>query len=275
MRTSRLIGSLGAIALAFAGCAGSAATPTVAPAATPSAASTVAATPASAQKISVAYEGNCQMEFIAPSGQRVLVDVYDHTQLTSEATANDILLTTHNHGDHLDAAFEASFPGKKITSETKDLTIGDIKIRSIAASHDENPVDAAAPSNHIFIIEMNGFKIVHGGSTGQLALTADQLAAIGDNVDIGALVLINVGGMDAKGDKANNIIKQVNPKVLIPTHVDLAAVQAAGKVWPTTYSTKKPITIVHDQLPAQTSMLLMGTMANSYGIILKAPESTW
>jgi L-ascorbate metabolism protein UlaG (beta-lactamase superfamily) len=271
MHKSRLIGSLAAVALAFVGCSGSTATPTLAPTAAP----TATATPVPATKLTIAYEENCQMELIAPSGQRILIDVYDPNRLTEPAKATDILLTSHGHGDHASQPFIDSFPGKMINAETKDLTVGDITIRSIAASHDETPVDMAAPSNHIFVIQFNGFKIVHDGSTGQLALTPDQLAAIGDGVDIAALDMMNVGGMDAKDDKAINVATQVSPKLLIPTHSQLAYIQAAGKIWPATFSRNKTVTVSHDQLPAKTTLLMMGLVAPSYGIILNAPESTW
>jgi hypothetical protein len=35
------------------------------------------------------------------------------------------------------------------------------------------------------------------------------------------------------------------------------------------------VTISHDQLPAQTTLLFMGSLAVSDGAILKAPETKW
>lgn len=273
MRKTRLMTSLGVVALVFFGCTSSGATPVV----PTSTASPVApsATATAANALTIAYEENCQVELIAPSGKRILIDVSDPTLLTSPAKASDILLTTHLHSDHYDAEFEASFPGQKITNETKDLTAGDTTIKSIAAPHDDNDVNAESPSNHIFVIEFDGFKIVHGGSTGQLKLTPEQLAAIGGNVDIGALVLNNVGGSDPANTKAIDIVKQVNPKILLPTHTSLAYVQAAGKLWKGTYSSNLTITISRDQLPTQTTVLFMGQLATSYGAILHAPETKW
>jgi L-ascorbate metabolism protein UlaG (beta-lactamase superfamily) len=142
------------VAIAAVGCSGSAATSTPAKSTGPA-----------ANSLTIAYEDNCQVELIAPSGQRILIDVYDPTQLTSPAKSSDILLTTHLHSDHYNAAFEAGFPGQKITNETKDVTVGDITIKSIGASHDDSAISADKPTNHVFVIEFNGFKIVHGGST--------------------------------------------------------------------------------------------------------------
>jgi hypothetical protein len=271
MRTSRLVVSFAAVAIAASACSGSSASPSAATAAT----QTTAASPtAAANTLTVAYEENCQIELIAPSGQRILIDVADASLLTSPAKATDILLSTHTHSDHYSDTFASTFPGKKVTNEVIDTTIDGVKIKSIAASHDDNPVVADA-SNHIFVIEFNGFKIVHGGSTGQMKLTPEQLAAIGTNVDIAALVLANVGGLDPDQNKAIEIVKQVNPKVLIPTHTALQYVQDASKLWKGEYTQNPTVKIPHDQLPDKTVVLFMGNLALSYGAILNAPESKW
>ena len=290
MHEPRLVASLAILTLAVVGCAGAAVTPSTVPSTTsgvvtPSAvaatsSATTVATVASPTKpgngLTVAFEENCQVELIAPSGHRVLIDVYDPTQLTSPATAADILLTTHLHTDHYNAAFEASFPGQKITSAAGQLTVGDTKIKSIAASHDDSAIDTASASNYMFVIEFDGFKIVHGGSTGQTELTHDQLAAIGSNVDIAALVLENVGGHEnATNDKAIKIAEQIYPKILIPTHSAVEYLQLIPKDWKATYSNNKTVTIPRNELPTQTTVLFMGADGPIYGNYLKLPETKW
>jgi len=275
MRRSRLATSMAIVVIAVAGCTGSTATPSAISTKTAAPVGQAASPTTAANTLTVAYEDNCQIELIAPSGQRVLIDVYDPTLLTSPAKSTDILLTTHLHSDHYNAAFESSFPGKKITNATADTTMDGVKIKSIAASHDDSAIVPDAPTNHIFVIEFDGFKIVHGGSTGQLSLTPDQVAAIGGNVDIAAIVLQNVGGTDPGNTKPIDIAKQINPKLIIPTHSALAYVQAAGKLWKSTYSGNLTVKIRHDQLPSQTTMLFMGSLATSYGAILSSPETEW
>ena len=271
MRISRLIPVMAVAVMAFAGCSTSPANSTE-----PAGASTAASSPsAAANTLTVAYEENCQLELIAPSGQRILIDVYDPTLLTSPAKATDILLATHIHTDHYLASFADSFPGKKIVNETKEETIDGVKIKSIAASHDDQEIVPADPTNHIFVIEFNGFKIVHMGSTGQMKLTADQLTAIGTGVDIAAVDMVSVGGSDPNGDKEIQIAQQINAKLIVPTHSSLPYIQAAGKIWSATYSTKISVKIPQSELPTKPTMLIMGNLATSYGSILKAPESKW
>jgi len=50
--------------------------------------------------LKIYYEQNAQVELINSEGSRVLIDVHDPTALSSPPTVNDVLLTTHNHGDH-------------------------------------------------------------------------------------------------------------------------------------------------------------------------------
>ena len=67
------------------------------------------------------YEENAQVELISPEGSRVLIDVHDPSLLSSPPTSKDVLLTTHNHGDHRRLDFVSSFPGKQLDVKTGDI----------------------------------------------------------------------------------------------------------------------------------------------------------
>jgi L-ascorbate metabolism protein UlaG (beta-lactamase superfamily) len=265
MHITRKLTPLAAIALALAACSSSSATPTTG----------VTPAPTDSQTLTITYAENAQIELAAPGEPRIYIDIWDATSLAVEPTSSDILLITHLHGDHYQEAFTRTFPGTKLVNETRDLTVGDIKIKSIAAAHTDAAIVAEDPDNHIFVIEYAGFKIVHMGSTGQLELTAEQLAAIGSDVDIAVGGLVNVGGNDPDATKQIDIINQVNPKLVIPTHSVLAYIQAAGAEWQSTWSSKPTVTIPHSELPARTTLLCMGNIATSYGAILNVPESSW
>jgi L-ascorbate metabolism protein UlaG (beta-lactamase superfamily) len=261
MRITRPFAALAIVAMTFAGCSSAA----------PSAGTSVT----KGGGLTIYYEENCQVEIIAPSGQRILIDVYDPTLLSSPATASDILLTTHLHTDHYNAAFVASFPGKTVTNEAGEFTLDGITIDSLDASHyDDTILSGGDTTDHIFVFDVDGFRIAHLGSVGQTHLTADQLAKLG-KVDIAFAVLQDVSGQDATNTREIQIVNDLKPRLLIPTHTALAGVQAAGKEWSAQYSTNPSVTIAKDQLPASTSMLFMGQLAPSYGAILKAPETKW
>ena len=268
MIRTRTIVSLAIAAIAFSACSSSSSTGK--PASTDT---LVTGSAAPAAAMTVAFEENAQVELTSASGERVLIDVYDPTLLTSPDA--NVLLITHLHTDHYSVDFADAFTGPKIVNKAGDLTAGDIKVKSIAAAHDDTAINTTDPSNYIFIVEFGGFKIVHLGSTGQTKLTDEQLAAIGSGVDIAIGPLQNVGGLDPDKRKSVDVMDQIKPRIVIPTHSALDTVQLAAKEWKATYSSKLSVTIPKDQLPSETTMLCMGQLATSYGAILSVPESTW
>jgi len=54
-----------------------------------------------APAVTLYFEGNGQVELISSKGTRVLIDIMDPSSLSSPATKNDTLLTTHMHPDHV------------------------------------------------------------------------------------------------------------------------------------------------------------------------------
>jgi len=253
----------------------------------------VADTPSAA--VAVSYAQNAQFEIAATGGPRIYFDVWHPHDLAVQPTAADILLVSHPHRDHYLAEFAESFPGVKLVHETRDLTVGDVRISSIAASHSDAEVLPDAPDNHILVVDYAGFRVVHLGSTGQVQLTAEQLAAIG-RPDILIAPLANVGGDDpgcgllpvvrryADGsladvgggepgcDKAIEVIRQIGPLLVIPSHANLGYVRDAGRAWPAAWSDGKTVAVPRDRLPARTTLLFLGPAASSYGAILGAPE---
>jgi Beta-lactamase superfamily domain len=271
MRLSRPLAALAVMALAFAGCNSSS---TSNPSAGPSDSGATGAPAASAANgLTIFYEENCQVELVAASGRRVLIDVWNPSALSSPATATDVLLTTHLHSDHYNQVWTDAFPGKKITSESTQLKLDDLAVTSIAASHtDDNVQPDPDASDHIFVIDFDGFRIVHTGSMGQTSLTDGQLATIGAP-DIAFAALQDVSGTNHTNPLKQ--IKQMSPKLLIPTHARLEYVQPAGKEWSGTYTEKASVTITKDQLPAKTAMLFMGQQASTWGAVLKIAASSW
>ena len=271
MRFSRPLAALAVLALSFAGCSSSS---TPSPSGGPSGTAGTG-TPATdaANGLTIFYEENCQVELIAPTGRRVLIDVWNPSTLSSPAKATDVLLSTHLHSDHYNQAWADAFPGKKITNESTQLKLDDLTVTSIAASHtDDNVQPDPNATNHIFVIDFDGFHIVHVGSTGQTKLTDEQVAAIGQP-DIAFSVLQDVSGTNHTSPL--KLIEQMNPKLMIPTHAALEYVQPAGKEWSGTYTGKSSVTITKDQLPAKTAMLFMGQQASTWGAVLKIATSAW
>jgi len=217
------------------------------------------------------YEENAQVELINPEGSRVLIDVYDPGVLSSPPTAKDVLLTTHNHGDHRRIDLVGSFPGKQLDVKMGEIKLKDVTIRSIASAHNEgDEFRDENGTNYIFIIDMAGLRIAHFGDIGQNALTPEQLKILG-KVDISITQLANrYSDMTAENKKGFNLMDQVQPKLIIPTHIhDPTCAKIAVDKWIGFESYKKFVSLSTDNLPEETTLIFMGRNAD----LIKLPYS--
>ena len=218
------------------------------------------------------YEENAQVELISPGGSRILIDVHHPGALSGPPTEKDVLLTTHNHGDHRRLDFVKSFPGKQLDVKAGQIKLKDVTINGIASAHNEgDEFRSEGGTNYIFIIEMAGLRIAHFGDIGQVALTPDQLQALG-KVDIAITQLANsYSDMNAQNKKGFNLMDQVKPRLIVPTHVvdsGLSAKLAAEK-WKAFESYKKYLSLSIDNLPEETTIIFMGRNAD----LIKLPYS--
>lgn len=209
--------------------------------------------------VTLIYSGYAQFEIIDPSGLRVLVDVYDPEVLTSPVMATNILLTTHTHWDHYNQEFQAAFPGDQLFVQTGSLELQGANIRGIASAH--NAGDRFRPeggTNYIYLIEIGGMRIAHFGDIGQKAFTNEQLEILG-TVDI-AITQINnpFSEMTAENRKGISLIEQLQPRLVIPTHLNLDTVKLAIAQWPGFYVETSSVEICASDLGEQTQFLLMG-----------------
>lgn len=214
--------------------------------------------------IRIYYEDNAQFELVGSDGRRILIDVYDPSLLSSPATSDDILLTTHPHWDHLNPAFFNTFPGRRF-STPGELTVDGIRIRGVLTSHfsiPEQPI-AKAHRNISYVIDWNGLRILHFGDNQQLLLTEPQLRAIG-RVDIAMASLIYdpSGVIDPGGFGP---LAQVRPKLVIPTHMNQYSGRHGLELWTGFRTEKSFVTVEAEDLTGGTRVLLMGKNARLFG----------
>jgi L-ascorbate metabolism protein UlaG (beta-lactamase superfamily) len=251
-------------------CACVGASPTAAPSPMPIPATPTVATsptPTMPENVTIQYEATAQFELISSTGRRVLIDVERPDFLTSPATDQDILLITHSHPDHYNPSFAASFPGRKLIIEEGQIQLPDVSIRGIAAGH--NATSQLMPKggdNYIFIVDMAGLRIVHFGDIGQDALTPGQLEALGQ-VDVAMMQFENFfSAMNSRNMKGFNLMDQVKPRIILHTHSSTFAVDKGVNVkgWKA-YTTEQPVlTLTREQVPADTTTVLMGSLAEEY-----------
>lgn len=150
-----------------------------------------------------------------------------------EIDLNPVAITsTHSHPDHIDYAYTKSYSSvpqmlfKSGTLETKDF-----KITNIASSHLGDDINEESPSNVITIVDVDGLRIVHMGDCGQSSLTDDQLKAIG-KVDVMITQFANpYSDMTFDSNMGKNLVDQVNPAIVIPTHYGAGDLDRLSKTY--------------------------------------------
>jgi len=215
------------------------------------------------QEIEIRYEDNAQVEIAILGSMRILIDVYNPNYLSAPASNNDILLTSHFHDDHYKKAFAAGFVGKKLEMEPGELETYNCKIRSLTGSHSTSILPAEKGSNYIFIIDIDGIRIVHFGDQEPRELTDELLASIG-KVDIAFMKF----GVEPE---FSSMIDTIMPALVIPTHLGPGAAKQASKTWKS-YWNDQGLLLTKGSIPVETSFIFMGISAKGYGKILKLTE---
>jgi L-ascorbate metabolism protein UlaG (beta-lactamase superfamily) len=213
-------------------------------------------------KIKFFYEGSAQVEILTPQGTTIYIDVNDVDRLQKKVPdTSDILLTTHNHPDHIYFDFYSHFPGKQIFIKKGVINAQGIKITSIPSSHDKvfdksTPIDAVFM--FIYLIEIDKMKIAHFGDIGQEQLLPKQVRLL-KNVDIAFAQLSNsYSQMDIENKKGFNILDQINPKVIIPLHADNATELYALTKYKSYFTEDFTVSLSKTDIPTTPIFLIMG-----------------
>jgi L-ascorbate metabolism protein UlaG (beta-lactamase superfamily) len=227
--------------------------------AAPTPTASTAAAPTEITGITLTYGDNAQVELVTPAGRHVYIDIWNTSFLTKQPAAEDVLLTTHGHSDHYDKSFADSFPGQKIIMAMGEIQLPDIAITAMASAHlPTDPINPDKATNYLFLIQMGGLRIVHFGDIGQDALTDEQLQKIG-TVDLAITQFSNSFSlMNADNRKGINLMNQIKPRLIIPTHSDRATLEIAVGLWQGFYSESRTVAILQETLPAGTSILFLG-----------------
>ncbi len=130
---------------------------------------------------------------------------------TVSKLAADIVTISHQHQSH---AYHESIGGDpKVIAGPGEYEIKGVLIIGIATFHDTEEGKIKG-KNTVYLIEIDGITVCHLGDLGHV-LTAEQVEEIGD-VDV---LLLPVGGKSTlNAATAAEVIRQIEPKVVIPMH---------------------------------------------------------
>jgi L-ascorbate metabolism protein UlaG (beta-lactamase superfamily) len=148
----------------------------------------------------------------AEDGTKVITDPFDESvgyRIPEEKP--DIVTVSHNHFDH--NAVDLLQGNPEVVKGIGEKKIKGIIFKGIKSFHDKSR-GAKRGTNTIFTFTIDGIKFCHLGDLGHL-LTSEQLKEIGE-VDV---LFIPVGGIfTIDGQEAQEVSKQLNPKLIIPMH---------------------------------------------------------
>ncbi|MBI2062692.1 MAG: MBL fold metallo-hydrolase [Candidatus Yanofskybacteria bacterium] len=146
-------------------------------------------------------------------GTSILIDPFSKEIGLRPPRLNDpIFLVTHEHYDHNNTK---EVPGESfIIRGPGEYEKSGIHFEGIMSYHD-NVQGTQRGLNTLYVIRIEDMRLCHLGDLGQAKLTDEQIEQIGD-VDI---LFIPVGGKyTIDGKEAAEIVKQVEPKIIIPMH---------------------------------------------------------
>ncbi len=168
----------------------------------------------------IQWLGHSSFRITADNGFSIVTDPFDETVGYPMPTLPaDAVTISHDHFDHNHAEGINGKPqvvrgsGRHSLEGRGAVQAAGIGLNGIASFHD-NEQGRRRGRNTIFVIEMDGVRIVHLGDLGH-RLTPEQIGQIG-RVDV---LLVPVGGtftVDAQG--AAEVVEQLDPRIVIPMH---------------------------------------------------------
>jgi L-ascorbate metabolism protein UlaG (beta-lactamase superfamily) len=142
---------------------------------------------------------------------------FDYPQI--EGVEADLLLVTHEHGDHNGVEAIGGEPAIiRSTAGTLQSPLGEVV--AIASEHDEQAGTARGP-NTIFVFELDELRVCHFGDFGQSGLRPEQIAAIG-RADL--LIVPVCGGPTIGAEQAALIVERLAPRWVVPMHYRTARI---------------------------------------------------
>lgn len=141
--------------------------------------------------------------------------------LTPPRFRADLVLVTHSHYDHSNAE---ALTGEPLTiTGPGEYEAKGVYIRGVETSHD-NVQGKERGLNTIYKIEVEDMRILHLGDFGEEKMRDETLEDIGD-ADI---LMIPVGGKyTIDGSEAAAVVKQVEPRFVIPMHYKIPGLKIA------------------------------------------------
>lgn len=192
------------------------------------------------------------------SGTKVILDQAATLMKEMYDLKPDLIASTHDHSDHYNPIFLKQYSDvPQILFTIDDLTIKDMRVYTIPSSHFDNNIDLEPFSNVFVVTEVDGLRIVHMGDCGQSELTEEQLLQLGE-IDIAFMQFDNsFSGISNSNLKGYNVIDQVNPKIIIPTHYNKGSEKLLTEKYGEIEHFENLFTVSKEELPETTKVVII------------------
>jgi len=203
----------------------------------------------------ITYLGHSSFK-IKGKKRTVVTDPFDKSVgFAMPSVKADIVTVSHSHKDHSNTKAVKGDPF--IVKAPGEYEIGGVTVIGLRTFHD-NQKGKKRGKNTVYVITIDGFSLCHLGDLG-CSLKEKQLDEI-NGIDV---LFIPVGGVFTIGPKkAQEIINQIEPKLVVPMHYKTAKHSQAfsetaslkkflKEIDQTEVKTKKKLKISHSSLPEE------------------------
>lgn len=208
----------------------------------------------------IRWYGHSCFLFTSKDGIKILTDPFDKSVgYPIPDVEPHIVSISHEHFDHNAVSLlKGKFTTLKGKVEKEELGI---KIKSISSYHDDS-LGSKRGENHIFVFTIDEITIAHLGDLGHI-LAKEDVEKLGE-IDILCIPVGGVYTVDANG--AFEIVKKVNPKIVIPMHYktshlkfDLAPVDSFLSLvnYPIKKYCEKEIETTKENIPKSTEVWIL------------------
>jgi len=167
----------------------------------------------------ISWLGHSCFLIISDGGTRIITDPFDVRAYASQLLykpidipADAVTISHTSHGDH--NYTDGIRDRRLVKTKLKETVFEDVKIYGVASYHDRSH-GSDRGDNTIFIFEIDGLTVAHLGDLGHV-LNEVQMRAIRSPIDV---LLCPIGGnYTIDTNEADEVIKKLRPKIVIPMH---------------------------------------------------------